>query len=234
MEDKNYNKDYDIANERIVNAICIDEIILAVKTNMPFTQYYKTYVDTRVDLKVNNKCICPMHDETEPSFRYFTETDTFACFGKCHVAGDVIRFHQVYLKHLIKTGQINKYNSITTLKPNDITYYTALQDLVNILKLTQLPNVFIENTDNKVVTQEELYNYFTETREELALTESKLTTNYIENKIIANLKMIKGSEKYKPMYKRYVNILTNGYDNISNREDLENLNSELEKVKQCL
>lgn len=218
------NTTRDFENREILNSLHLAEIELAVKTNMPFTQYYRTYVDTKVDLKINNKCLCPMHDETEPSFRYFTETDTFACFGKCHVAGNVIKFHEAYLKHLVNTGQVAKYNSISKLKPSNITYYTALQDLVDIIKITNLPPVFIKENEDKRVTKEELYNYFDNNPIKLNLTKEKVSISYIEKSIISNLKLIKTNYNYRNLYKRYINILTNGYDTVSNREELERLN----------
>jgi len=38
-----------------------------------------------------NKCICPFHDDTNPSLIFYPKTNTFHCFG-CHAHGNLIDF----------------------------------------------------------------------------------------------------------------------------------------------
>lgn len=48
-----------------------------------------------VDLDLTDKsvCLCPVHAEKTPSFRYYEDTNTCYCYG-CGVGGDVINLHR--------------------------------------------------------------------------------------------------------------------------------------------
>lgn len=224
MDNKRDNEKFN--SNKILNKPHIEEIIQVVKSNMPFTKYFNTYVDDKVNLNLNNKCICPMHEESEPSFRYFSETDTFACFGKCHVAGNVIKFHESYLKFLIKTGQVIKYKSITNLNPNNINYYTSLQDLVNIMKL-QVHSVYIDTTIEIKHDSEVMYSYFNNKNDNLKLAVNDLTTNAIEDFIIKTLILNKNNSNYASLYKEYTSILTMNYDALTIKDKLIEIYREL-------
>lgn len=54
--------------------------------------YYFDY-SPQFDYKVTTKC--PLHDEDTPSFRYFSETNSYYCFG-CGSGGDVIKLHMAF------------------------------------------------------------------------------------------------------------------------------------------
>lgn len=58
-------------------------------------EYFKRYIDSRVDLSVENKICCPFHKEDTPSFSYSPERGTWRCFGSCKCGGDVIELHRV-------------------------------------------------------------------------------------------------------------------------------------------
>lgn len=65
-------------------------------------EYFKKYVDTKVDLDTTPQIPCPFHDEkTGKSFSYSKQLGIWRCFGACHCGGDVIDLHR--LNYRMKT-----------------------------------------------------------------------------------------------------------------------------------
>lgn len=59
-------------------------------------QYYKQYVDPKVDLDVESSQSCPFHNEKAgKSFSYSKTLNVWRCFGQCHCGGDVIDLHRL-------------------------------------------------------------------------------------------------------------------------------------------
>ena len=55
-------------------------------------QYYKDFIDAKVDLIKEPKQCCPFHKEKTPSFSYMPQRGVWSCFGACKVRGaDVIK-----------------------------------------------------------------------------------------------------------------------------------------------
>jgi DNA primase len=78
----------------------INEDVIAQVRAVPIPEYLTRVGDFvpslkggDFDLSVNNVCMCPMHDEVTPSFRYYEGTNTCACFG-CRRGGDVVNLHR--------------------------------------------------------------------------------------------------------------------------------------------
>ena len=64
-------------------------------------QYYKEYVDPKVDLNINTSQPCPFHNEkTGKSFSYSKQLNKWRCFGACHCGGDVIDLHMLWSARL--------------------------------------------------------------------------------------------------------------------------------------
>lgn len=61
-------------------------------------EYYKAFIDSKVDLTNEPKQCCPFHKEDTPSFSYDFRTGRWSCFGACHAHGDVIDMHQRHFK----------------------------------------------------------------------------------------------------------------------------------------
>ena len=53
------------------------------------------YGDSLVDFDVKNVVKCPLHTEDTPSMRYYSETNTFYCWG-CRRGGDIIELHRQF------------------------------------------------------------------------------------------------------------------------------------------
>lgn len=59
-------------------------------------QYYKQYVDPKVDLITAPTQPCPFHEEkVGKSFSYSAKLNIWRCFGQCHCGGDVIDLHKL-------------------------------------------------------------------------------------------------------------------------------------------
>lgn len=69
------------------------------------------------DFETNgNKCGCPIHGESTPSFHLRTWNDgttTFKCFG-CDIHGDIIKFHVIFEQHF-NNRVLNYYQSAKEL-----------------------------------------------------------------------------------------------------------------------
>ena len=57
-------------------------------------QYYKDWINPKVDLAQEPKQCCPFHREDTPSFSYDVRSGRWSCFGACHTHGDVIDMHR--------------------------------------------------------------------------------------------------------------------------------------------
>jgi len=67
-------------------------------------QYYKQFVDPKVDLETNSSQPCPFHNEKSgKSFSYSKQLNIWRCFGQCHCGGDVIDLHR--LNYGLKTKE---------------------------------------------------------------------------------------------------------------------------------
>lgn len=59
-------------------------------------QYYKRFVDAKVDLDSFPSQPCPFHHEKQgKSFSYSRDLKIWRCFGQCHCGGDVIDLHRL-------------------------------------------------------------------------------------------------------------------------------------------
>lgn len=72
---------------------------LNVQGRMPTVpEYYKAFIDPKVDLTESPKQCCPFHKEDTPSFSYDFRTGRWSCFGACHAHGDVVDMHMRWYK----------------------------------------------------------------------------------------------------------------------------------------
>lgn len=65
---------------------------------MTVPEYFKKFIDSKVNLDDTPKVCCPFHDENTPSFSYNTSTGRWRCFGACKTGGDVIDMHRINYK----------------------------------------------------------------------------------------------------------------------------------------
>lgn len=56
--------------------------------------YYSEYP---VDFSLRDTACCPLHGETKPSLHYFSDTNSYYCFG-CGSGGDIIKLHREYME----------------------------------------------------------------------------------------------------------------------------------------
>ena len=62
------------------------ETIQNIKENVDITKIINRYTKVK-----NNKAICPLHDDDDPSLQIYPDTNSWHCFG-CKEGGDVIEF----------------------------------------------------------------------------------------------------------------------------------------------
>ena len=62
----------------------------------------KYLVEAGIDFKQSGSnrlmCCCPLHEEKSPSFVLYRDSNSFCCFGACHVAGGVVKFVKLHKK----------------------------------------------------------------------------------------------------------------------------------------
>ena len=189
--------------------------------------YFSTYVYKGYDIHAKPNCLCPMHEETEPSFRFFSNTNTFSCFGKCHIAGDLPFFHKSYLKHLLDIGDLRSYHQISNIKPDDLNYYNALEEIVKIFKLP-VPPVFIDVDDKLDITPDEMYAYFTD-KQEITKVNTTPSIKIIYKRIDNLLLKIKEIDynSYRKYFLKKINYITSFLDNAILESKLTELYKEM-------
>ena len=128
-------------------------------------QYYKDFIDAKVDLIKEPKQCCPFHKEKTPSFSYMPQRGVWSCFGACKVRGaDVIKMHQMKfhlntreeaeesLRSLYKCPKKEETRLIekrVVINESDVEY----QSLVNRC-------IMLVNTPEKWVELDELMTYY--------------------------------------------------------------------------
>lgn len=63
---------------------------------MIFKEMNGYYDGSNMDFDIRPVVRCPLHNESTGSFRYYSETDSFYCWG-CGKGGDVINLHKQYM-----------------------------------------------------------------------------------------------------------------------------------------
>lgn len=105
-------------------------------------EYYKRFIDPKVDLDATPKICCPFHKEDTPSFSYSAAKGVWRCFGACHTGGDVIAMH---MKHYGLRSRTEAQKSLNKL----LGISTAAEFV---------PKVETGKADEYTVTQRVAYN----------------------------------------------------------------------------
>lgn len=59
-------------------------------------QYFKQYVNSKIDLDVTSSIPCPFHHEVNgKSFTYSKQLGVWRCWGACHCGGNVVDLHKL-------------------------------------------------------------------------------------------------------------------------------------------
>lgn len=119
-----------------------------VNGKVNLADYFNTYVFPKKERltqlgAMHTGSICPFHNENDPSFRYYANSNRFKCFG-CGLSGDVVRLHQLTERH---------YNY------KKLTDEEALRDIIRMYELGIDIDEVIEN-----------HNPYEECREKLDLS----------------------------------------------------------------
>lgn len=86
----------------------MDSKVENIKNNIPIPKYFEQviipelptyYSDYTIDFENRPVVKCPIHGEDTPSLRWYSETNTFFCFG-CRAGGDVINLHRLFMNNI--------------------------------------------------------------------------------------------------------------------------------------
>ena len=113
---------------------------LEIEKRIPIDVYFNKYIKPlKKNLnelsEANPRSCCPFHDETDPSFSYWSPKRKFHCFG-CGVSGNIVRLHQLkcfnYERRKLDTQE-------------------AIAELVSMFQLMDLPSVVekVEEVEHK-------------------------------------------------------------------------------------
>ncbi len=141
-----------------------EDIIAEVRKKVLIIDYFNRYLDAdRCDRLYNTRgCLCPLHSENAPSFRWYPNTNSWYCFGQCSKGGDVIAFHKAYVNMMISNNiEFPFKKQVPRIKMNYGSSLLSLIDLFNIdiSKFTEKRNINgadVVNTINDLVNRFEL------------------------------------------------------------------------------
>ena len=83
-------------------------------------EYYKIFINEKVDLLSDPKQCCPFHYEKTPSFSYSAEKDVWRCFGACKCGGDVFDLHKKNFKLMSKEEAKKSLKAIFKVYDSDV------------------------------------------------------------------------------------------------------------------
>jgi hypothetical protein len=88
----------------------ISERVENIKSRLTIGRYFDIviknniadyYVQQPYDFDLKPTCLCPLHEESTPSFRYYRDQESFTCYG-CGKSGDIISLHRFFKE--VRTG----------------------------------------------------------------------------------------------------------------------------------
>lgn len=124
--------------------------------------YYSTYP---VDFDVKDFVCCPLHDEDTPSFKYYSETNTYYCFG-CGAGGPS---HGVVSLHMKFTERMTGVKMTRQEAVNSLYNYFILEKGINDNFVNIQPTKKVESSPSEMIQ----YNmYKSELEKSLAITSS--------------------------------------------------------------
>lgn len=124
-----------------------------LKAVITVPQYFKRFVDPKIDLEVTPKICCPFHGEDTPSFSYSTDRKVWSCFGACKTGGDVIAMHKKSKSLKTREEAIMSLASILGINRRSIGLVAPKYDSIDKLRTEYLAKVSIANRKAKTVEQ---------------------------------------------------------------------------------
>lgn len=94
-------------------------------------EYYKEFIDGKVDLTEEPKQCCPFHHENTPSFSYDGRSGRWSCFGSCHAHGDVVDMHRRWFKMSSREEAENDLNRMCKISTAEIKIQKKDITLIN-------------------------------------------------------------------------------------------------------
>lgn len=128
-------------------------------------QYYKDFIDAKVDLIKEPKQCCPFHKEKTPSFSYMPQRGVWSCFGACKVRGaDVIKMHQMKFHLNTREEAEESLRSLYKCPKREETRLIEKRVIINEsdVEYQSLVNrcIMLADTPEKWVELDELMTYY--------------------------------------------------------------------------
>lgn len=128
-------------------------------------EYYKEFIDRKVDLLKEPKQCCPFHSEKTPSFSYMPTKGVWSCFGACKVRGaDVIKMHQMKFHLNTKEEAEESLRSLYKCPKQEETRLYEKRVILNEsdIEYNQLVNkcILLANTPERWIELDEIMTYF--------------------------------------------------------------------------
>lgn len=81
----------------MINKDALREAKRILSESIDLKEYFNSYIDANEDLLTKTLVNCPLHDDDTASMKYFSETNSFYCFG-CDKGGSVVDLHYYLIK----------------------------------------------------------------------------------------------------------------------------------------
>jgi len=123
-------------------------------------EYFSDNIDSSGEINYKNLITCPLHGDSNPSFKYFKDTNSFYCFG-CQKGGSVVELHYYYvkkddpsytkeraIKDLIKMYELDIHIDRFSTKKDNINKNIMLKEK-NRVKVDSMPKVYLIKESEK-------------------------------------------------------------------------------------
>jgi len=101
----------------------LSQKVAKIKKLLTIPEYFKHYIDEKVDLEETTKVLCPFHEDGKPSFTYSAEKGLWRCWSGPHCGGgDVIKMHQINYNISDRESAINSLVGLLGIVSNEIDF----------------------------------------------------------------------------------------------------------------
>lgn len=95
--------------------------IAKLKQAITIPEYFRLYIDDRIDLIETPKILCPFHDDHKPSFTYSSEKGQARCWS-CGKGGDLIAIHMHNYNLKSREDAVESLAVLLNLNLNEIDF----------------------------------------------------------------------------------------------------------------
>ena len=110
-------------------------------------------------------CVCPFHDDTEPSMRIYTETDSYHCFG-CNAGSSVfdfvmqydnISFKEALYKLAARLGYSGTYILRKVIVKEELGNFPQTREKIELAILKKFSDIYKNTRKLKIIPLKDLF-----------------------------------------------------------------------------